>query len=315
MATEAEFLLRKIRSLNHDEQTKLFLDLYQTVENKEEKRVETARPEIRHIGDFYDDAVENLRTPGKVTGLSTGYTHLDRLTGGFDPEELIILAGPSAHGKTLLAQNILDNLATQGIPSLFISMEMSNKEVTGRFLEMHRTIGRQEEVKDHPIWYYTGRAGMDIDLVRSTTERAIQEHGIRLVCVDHLHYFPSSKTSRREDIDAVVQAHKNLAREFGIPIVLISHTRRLESDTAEPQEVDLKESSGIVQIADQNIMVWRMKNSTDENERRLLKYKVTKNRLKGRTGEGSLKIDTNWKLIEELETPVFKRAKQVFGDE
>ncbi len=312
METEAEFLHRKIRGLNHDEQTKLFLDLYQTVENKEEKRVETARPEIKKLGEFYDQAVENLRTPGKITGLPTGYARLDLLTGGFDPEELIILAGPSAHGKTLLAQNILHNLGAQGIPSLFISMEMSNPEVTGRFVEMQRTVGPAEDLKEYPIWYYAGRTAMDVDLVRATTERAIQDHGIRILCVDHLHYFPSSKSSRREDIDAVVQAHKNIAREFRIPVILISHTRRLESDTAEPQEVDLKESSGIIQIADQSIMVWRMKNSTDEAERRLLKYKVTKNRLKGRTGEGSMKIDKNWKLEEDNEDPLVKQARLVF---
>lgn len=289
-----KYLQKIIKDLSGQDKLVLYEQLLDDI-------VETQiRSEI-HKGDllatiekYYWEAKEIEENPTRINGLSTRYVNLDGACGGISPEELIVLSGHTGQGKTTLAQNIAHRVAIDGDGVLFISLEMSPVEIISRLIRMHRSIDKEELSKYLPIYFYNGKSDMNLNLLGSLIEESLKQHKIKLVIIDHLHYFNRSIDNIAEETGLIVRKVKGLARDYKLPIILICHIRKTLNMKEMPSMLDLKDSSGIAQDADQVWMVWR--NVDDPNYENILDLRVLKNRNKLKHGSCKFMFDNNYVL-------------------
>lgn len=258
--------------------------------------------ELAIIADYTEAAKERLKQWGKLQGISTGYDSLDKLTGGLCPGELVIVAGQTSHGKSQLAANIAYNVASRGEPVLFVSLEMTKPETTSRFMRIyeHEHPGDSDGVASLPIMYQSQNELEYSDI--SLLMWKAKENGAKLVIIDHLHYFPRGTGDNiRNEIGRITKHFKECAIKHDLPVLLLSHVRRLSDPKQKPQLSDLKESGYIEQDADIVLMVWRdlseVSVTTD-----LVDVSILKNRNRGfpnfRVAELIVPAGNGVKLIE-----------------
>lgn len=222
------------------------------------------------------DALENQEDPG----LSTGYSDLDEAIGGLRPGELIVVGARPGTGKTLIGLGIADHVGTRlGLPVLFSSLEMREEELT------HRRIAAAAKVPLHSIvrhqlaegdWGRIARAQERITNTRLYIDdtpnvgpghmrgqiRAMDRAGNmpRLHVIDYLGYMAAPKAeSRQQAVAELARASKNIAREFGIPVVLLAQLNRGPESRHDkrPNLADLRESGEIEQSADIALLLHR----------------------------------------------------------
>lgn len=227
------------------------------------------------------DRIDHLyRNPNDIRGVPTGFTELDRMTGGFQRGDLIIVAGRPSMGKTTLAVNIAENATLgHGIPSAVFSMEMSAEQVTlrmisslGRINQSSLRTGRLTE-EDWPridsamtqlsqakffIDETPGLTPMDL---RARARRLKREHGLGLIVVDYLQLMqvPGTKENRATEISEISRSMKALARELDVPVVALSQLNRGVEQRVEKRPVvsDLRESGALEQDADVILLIYR----------------------------------------------------------
>jgi replicative DNA helicase len=292
------------------------------------------------------DLIHSIRdslASNKPRGLPTGILRLDTFMGGMRPGDLVIVAGASSMGKTCLARNIAYNVARAGGKVAFFSQEMSEEQIGMRTLTaearragaaivpyrdidnltvLPRDLDALEEVaKD-----FTGR--MAIDPSGSLTAldirircRAAEKRlgGLDLIVIDYLQIMNIGGVKGANfsvAVGRVTSALKALAKEFGVPVLLLSQLSRLKDKTDKrPALDDLRDSGSIEQDADKVIAVYREHYyvSRAEPDRqdvgehyewektcRTLKNKVEANVIKnrmGRTGSVDLWIDMETDLV------------------
>jgi replicative DNA helicase len=218
------------------------------------------------------ERLEKLVSEGRtVTGLATGYHALDEMTSGLQPSDLIIIAARPSMGKTALALNIAENVATaEGRVALF-SLEMSKEALLMRLLASHARIDSHKfrtghlNVEDREKMSHSlnelARATVWIDDSSSSTvvemgakaRRLKNEKGLDLVIVDYLQLMTARGRfgNRNEEVSSISRGLKGLAKELGVPVVVLSQlTRAPERDERRPQLADLRESGAIEQDAD-----------------------------------------------------------------
>ncbi|MBQ4492012.1 MAG: replicative DNA helicase [Deltaproteobacteria bacterium] len=215
-----------------------------------------------------------------VTGVPTGFKDLDRLTAGFQPSDLIIIAGRPSMGKTAFALNIVEYAALEhNIPTVIFSLEMGQNQLVMRMLcslarvDANRMRTGQLGEKDYqPILRAAGRldaapiyidetAAISALELRSKARRLKADKGIGLVVVDYLQLMQgrNNEESRQQEISDISRSLKALAKELQIPVVALSQLNRsLESrNDKRPMLSDLRESGAIEQDADVIMFVYR----------------------------------------------------------
>ena len=215
-----------------------------------------------------------------VTGVPTGFKDLDRLTAGFQPSDLIIIAGRPSMGKTAFALNIVEYAALEhNIPTVIFSLEMGQNQLVMRMLcslarvDANRMRTGQLGEKDYqPILRAAGRldaapiyidetAAISALELRSKARRLKADKGIGLIVVDYLQLMQgrNNEESRQQEISDISRSLKALAKELQIPVVALSQLNRsLESrNDKRPMLSDLRESGAIEQDADVIMFVYR----------------------------------------------------------
>ncbi len=221
--------------------------------------------------------------PSDVTGVSTGYTDLDSRTSGFQPGDLIIVAGRPSMGKTAFSLNIAENVALDsGLPVAVFSMEMAATQLAMRMigsvgrLDQHRMrTGRLEDedwikltnalgrLNEAPIFIDEG-AGLSSFDVRARARRLHRQCGkLGLIVVDYLQLMsaPSGKQgeNRATEISEISRSLKALAKELDVPVVALSQLNRSVEQRPDKRPVmsDLRESGAIEQDADLILFIYR----------------------------------------------------------
>jgi len=206
------------------------------------------------IGKLLADVVERIETlynrddPSDVTGVPTGFADLDRMTSGFQPGDLVVVAGRPSMGKTALALNIGENVALNtGMPVAVFSMEMGASQLAMRLigsvgkLDQHKlrtgrlgpedwdklstALGRLNEA---PILIDETPALNAIE-VRSRARRLMKQYGkLGLVIVDYLQLMQATTSgeNRATEISEISRAMKSLAKELHVPVVALSQLNR-----------------------------------------------------------------------------------------
>ncbi len=219
-----------------------------------------------------------------LTGVPSGFTDLDRLTSGWQPSDLIIMAARPGMGKTSLTLAIARNAALQfQKPVAFFSLEMSNIQLVQRLVSLEAEIegsklrtGQLEDyewqqlqsaietMSEAPI-YIDDTPGLNIFELRAKCRRLKMQHDIQMVMIDYLQLMTaggdSSKSGNREqEISSISRALKGLAKELNVPVIALSQLSRAvetRGGTKRPQLSDLRESGAIEQDADIVTFIYR----------------------------------------------------------
>lgn len=230
-------------------------------------------------GDHLEQALERLQHGDQIVGVSSGYRSIDKLTMGMAPGELTVMYGITSHGKSQTAQNMAVKMAVRGIKSMFVSLEMTPAENTGRLYQM--SLMEPEAFRDLPILYpdVTEIGLKDIDALFDSAK----ESGCQVLFFDHLHYLNRSVSNQQEEIGLIVNNFKRAAVRTNLHCVLISHVVKAVKSEQIPRPEHLKGSSFIAQDADMLLAIWRdTETSTGE-----VVVKIFKNRNRGFTPEES----------------------------
>lgn len=220
---------------------------------------------------------------GGLAGLQTGFDKLDEMTLGMHPGDLIVIAGRPSMGKTSLALNIAENVAThktnpKGVG--IFSVEMSKEQLVFRMLcgraGLNQQSVRSGRLKDveWPNLHKSGKILSDAPIfvddsatltsleTRAKARRLKAQHDIGLIIVDYIQIMHGSARSenRQQEISLISRGMKALAKELEVPVIVISQlSRQVEQRGGEkrPQLSDLRESGAIEQDADLVMFVYR----------------------------------------------------------
>ena len=218
--------------------------------------------------------------PGEITKVNSGYRGLDELTTGFQPSDLIIVAGRPSMGKTTLAMNIARNAAVEhGACVAVFSLEMSAESLVLRLLSSEANVllsqirlGQHTEIEEKRIMdaigvlseaqlYIDDSPRLRIAEMRSKVRRLKYERGVNLIVVDHLGLMSADShyDNRVQEISYITRALKAIARDEKVPLIAVSQLSRASEvrTTHRPQLSDLRDSGSIEQDADLVMFIYR----------------------------------------------------------
>jgi replicative DNA helicase len=227
------------------------------------------------------ERIEELqRSPGMATGVPSGFPDLDHYTAGFQPSDLIVLAGRPSMGKTALALNFAQHAAIEhDKPVAVFSLEMSKESLVQRLLCAEGRVdsgrlrrGRLEDdeygrlataaglLNTAPIWIDDTPAISALEL-RAKARRLRAEVDLALIVVDYLQLMsgPRGAENRQQEISAISRSLKAVAKELTVPVIALSQLSRAPEQRTDHRPVlaDLRESGAIEQDADLVLFVYR----------------------------------------------------------
>jgi len=246
------------------------------------------RPLKELAGETFEHIQKAFQNKDKITGVQTGFADLDRMTGGLQRSDLIIVAGRPAMGKTSFALNLAFNAAHQfDAPVGVFSLEMSSEQLCMRLissegrLDNHAVRTGKLRETDWPrltqalsnltntSLYIDDTSSISLLELRSKARRMVQYHGVKLLVVDYLQLINAGSRieNRQQEISTISRSLKGLAKDLDVPVVALSQlSRAVESRTGNrPMLSDLRESGAIEQDADLVMFVYRQEVYEPEN--------------------------------------------------
>ena len=274
-------------------------------------------PVIKDAVDILQRAAKNS---GGLTGIPTGYTGLDDMTSGWQPSDLVIIAGRPAMGKTSFALSIAKNVAVDyHIPIGFFSLEMNNVQLVNRLIsnvceisghkilngqldntEWERLDRKLRDLTGAPI-YVDDTPGLSVFELRTKARRLVREKGVKLLMIDYLQLMNANGMkfgSRQEEVSTISRSLKGLAKELNIPVLALSQlSRNVENreglEGKRPQLSDLRESGAIEQDA-QIIIAKHRKGATGDV---LLNFRGEFTRFQDPVDAGYTPVDEGGEII------------------
>jgi len=234
--------------------------------------------QVASMLDFIDEAQDRFDNWGKMQGLSTGFPSIDKLTLGLVGGELIIVAGQTSRGKTLLSMNIANNIAKTGKTVLFVTLEMTHAELTSRYMFVNGGAQSGDFGNVAANTLFQANDELDWKDIDGLIKNAKEELNVDLVVIDHLHYFTRELQNVAEDLGRITKEFKKNAIRYNIPVILISHVRKMAKDEQLSGE-SLRGSSLIAQDADIVLLVDR------DPETNAMGVMVDKNRNRGKLSD------------------------------
>jgi len=290
-----------------------------------------ARSDFTHLRDVLAEYMNKLdqlhERRGTIVGVPTGFTDLDRLTGGLQKSDLIVLASRPGIGKTSLALSLAHNTALKYHNSIAVfSLEMSKDQLAQRLLSMDARIDQQrlrtgtieedewdrivyamDTLSESNIWI-DDTAGISTMEMRSKARRLHAEHGIDLIIVDYLQLMQATIGGKRnenrvQEISEISRSLKGLARELNVPVLALAQlSRAVESRQSKvPQLSDLRESGSIEQDSDIVMFIYRDDLYNQESERKNIADIIIAKHRNGPVGEISLYFQASQTRFRDLE--------------
>lgn len=236
------------------------------------------------IHEAYEELQKAAARQDGLSGLSSGFPHLDKITSGWQNSDLIIIAARPAMGKTAFVLSMAKKIAVDmREPVAMFSLEMSNVQLVKRLMvnvceitgdkiksgqllpyEWGQLGNRIRALYDAPF-YIDDTPSLSIFELRTKARRLVREHGVKLILIDYLQLMNASGTSfgsRQEEVSNISRSLKGLAKELNIPIIALSQLnrsveKREGEDGKRPQLSDLRESGAIEQDADMVCFIHR----------------------------------------------------------
>lgn len=225
---------------------------------------------------MYDRVEELSNNPnrGGITGVGSGFADLDRMTAGFQPSDLIILAARPSMGKTAFALNIAQNVAVRGEKNVAIySLEMSEVQLMQRMVCAEANLDasrvRTGDLNTDDDWtkltmgiatlseaplFINDTPGISIYEIMQSARELKREHGLDMIIIDYLQLITSGRRTenRQQEVSEISRLLKQLARELEVPVIALSQLSRAveQRQDKRPMMSDLRESGSIEQDAD-----------------------------------------------------------------
>lgn len=267
-------------------------DIFDLLDHAEKNLFEIAqnnlRRDSRKMDDIIRESLENLeKIKDKVdglTGVPSGFTVLDRMTSGWQPSDLVIIAARPAMGKTAFVLSCARNAAVQfNKPVVFFSLEMSSVQLVNRLIsgeteieqekirkgnlaewewqQLHSKIGK---LTDAPL-FIDDTPALNIFEFRAKCRRLKAQYDIQMIIIDYLQLMHGKSDgkggNREQEIGSISRALKSVAKELNVPVIALSQLSRAVENrpggSKKPMLSDLRESGSIEQDADMVLFLYR----------------------------------------------------------
>ncbi|MEJ7779870.1 MAG: replicative DNA helicase [Daejeonella sp.] len=267
-------------------------DIFDLLDHAEKNLFDIAqnnlRRDSRKMDDIIRESLENLeKIKDKVdglTGVPSGFTALDRITSGWQPSDLVIIAARPAMGKTAFVLSCARNAAVQfGKPVVFFSLEMSSVQLVNRLIsgeteieqekirkghlaewewqQLHSKIGKLTEA---PL-FIDDTPALNIFEFRAKCRRLKAQYDIQMIIIDYLQLMHGKSDgkggNREQEIGSISRALKSVAKELNVPVIALSQLSRAVENrpggSKKPMLSDLRESGSIEQDADMVLFLYR----------------------------------------------------------
>jgi replicative DNA helicase len=291
-----------------------------------QRRISKSLTPIREIIKSYYDRVEFLvEHQDETLGVPSGFLDLDRLLGGLQPSDLIIIAARPGVGKSSLATTIACNAAlkSNSVVAIF-TLEMSGEQLVQRMISAYSGInsqrlrlGRIEDLEWEQFTKVSGtlsEAAIFIDdtpspspmEVRTKARRLAAEYDLDLIIVDYLQLMQSGdrrNENRVQEISYISRALKALARELNVPVIALSQLSRAVESRQDKRPVlsDLRESGSIEQDADIVMFIYRDEMYDENSDRANIADIIVAKHRNGPTDTISLHFDPTLTKFADLE--------------
>jgi replicative DNA helicase len=304
-------------SVMHDEAHNRSIDLPSVMGRLDDYDYRTVSSEsCKGIGDTIDTTAKEIlhayENPGEVRGLPTGVSFLNRVLGGWQPGEIVILASRPSVGKTAMA---LFSMMNMGACCYFVSAEMTRRMIEMRMLgnymglpshmlrsgslnkdEVLRLDSAVNKVKKLDI--IVEDQTKDIEIISREAYRLHREKGLQFIAIDYvqlLNYFGPNAGNREREVAMIISKLKDVAKKLDIPVLALCQLKRVEADRR-PVLSDLRESGSLEQDADTVVFLHRdgEPGSTD-----ILDCIIAKHR-QGATGSAVIRFDGSTGTFSEL---------------
>jgi len=318
----------QINSMAYDEEEQLD----SLLDNAEKTLFDVSQKHLRQnfvsIKDVLAESFDRLDSLHKdkdsIRGVPTGFTGIDNVLAGLQKSDLIILAARPSMGKTSLALNIAQNVATkQGVPVGIFSLEMSKEQLIDRLLASEAGIdswklrtGNLEDkdfekinkamgvLAEAPL-YIDDSAMANVMEMRTKARRLQSEHDLGLIVIDYLQLMSgrAGSDNRVQEISEISRGLKGLARELNVPVIALSQlSRSVEQRTPKiPQLSDLRESGSIEQDADVVMFIYREDYYEKETEKKNIAEVLIKKHRNGPTGDVELFFQPEQTLFRSID--------------
>jgi replicative DNA helicase len=252
-------------------------DIFQVIDNKKVSGLTPAsdivRGSLEKIEQLYHQKAE-------VTGISTGFAELDKMTAGFHPGELTIIAARPSMGKTALSLSIAQSVAIKQRAKLaYFSVEMAKEQMMMRILASEARISLSDirvgrvndtawpkliataaKVSEAPL-YIDDTSGISPFEIRAKARRLKAQHGLDIIMIDYLQIMDLKQKveSRERAVSEISRTLKSIAKELSIPVIALAQLNRGVEGRGDkrPMLSDLRESGSIEQDADVIMMIFR----------------------------------------------------------
>ncbi|MCR5313286.1 MAG: replicative DNA helicase [Bacteroidaceae bacterium] len=251
------------------------------------------KKDFTQINPVINEAYEMLQKAAArkdgLSGLSSGFTKLDKMTSGWQNSDLVIIAARPAMGKTAFVLSMCKNMAVDNkVPVAMFSLEMSNVQLVNRLIvnvceiagekiksgqladfEWSQLDYKIKDLFDAPL-YVDDTPSLSVFELRTKARRLVRDYGVKIIIIDYLQLMNASGmsyNSRQEEVSTISRSLKGLAKELNIPIIALSQLNRsvenrvgtdpADPDSKRPQLSDLRESGAIEQDADMVCFIHR----------------------------------------------------------
>ncbi|MGB3774061.1 MAG: replicative DNA helicase [Leeuwenhoekiella sp.] len=265
-------------------------DVFDLLDHAESKLYEVTQGNIKRSSETAQSLViqakkkiEEISNKEGLSGIPSGFDRLDKLTSGWQPSDLIIVAARPGMGKTALTLSMARNIAVgQGIPVAFFSLEMASVQLITRLISSETGLSSEKlrtgklekhewEQLNHKVaalekapLFIDDTPSLSIFDLRAKARRLASQHGIKMVVIDYLQLMTaggSQKNGNREqEISMISRNLKALAKELNVPVIALSQLSRAvetRGGSKRPLLSDLRESGAIEQDADIVSFIYR----------------------------------------------------------
>lgn len=275
--------------------------------------------------EVYDNIERLHQSNADVTGVPTGYRDLDRMTSGFQKNDLIIIAARPSVGKTAFALNIAQNVATKTDENVAIfSLEMGADQLVSRMLCAEGNIDSQRLRTgnlEQDDWgkltmamgslsnagiFIDDSPGIRVSEIRSKCRRLKQEHGLGMIIIDYLQLIQGSgrtTENRQQEVSEISRSLKGLARELNVPLIALSQLSRgvEQRQDKRPMMSDLRESGSLEQDADIVGFLYRDDYYDTESEQQNIIEIIISKQRNGPTGTVELAFVKEYNKFVDLD--------------
>jgi len=265
-------------------------DVFDLLDEAESKLYDVTQGNIKNPSESAQNLVikakrriEEISKKDGLSGVSTGFEKLDKLTSGWQPSDLIIIASRPGMGKTALTLSMARNISVlKNIPVAFFSLEMSSLQLITRLISSETGLSSEKlrtgKLKDYEWQQLNSKVGflekaplfiddtpsLSIFDLRAKARRLSSQHKIKLIIVDYLQLMTTGSNNkagnREQEISTISRNLKALAKELDIPVIALSQLSRAvetRGGTKRPMLSDLRESGAIEQDADIVSFIYR----------------------------------------------------------